>query len=184
MLKLISLIIKSSLLPASLMVVGKVIGLYVAFNLLDAFPYITNEIGNNFSIHLYFNNPGETLAVNTISNLVMLIIIFIYVTVLFIQYYSKKAAETKPSTIYKMLDADLLDYVIKEGNNYIKIFVGSTFLIICCLTAGANAFNGVAEEWLIWVCAGLLFVTIWGIIRISDIEMNKFYPSEDNKAWK
>jgi len=184
MLKLISLIIRSSIIPASLMVVSKVVGLYTSFIMINSFPYITNEIGGMFSIHLYFSDPGETLIVNSISNIFMLTVLSIFTFVLFIKYFTRKAKEEKPTTLYRFTDADLLKQITDKKNNFIKLFIAAMFLIISNLTVVAGCINGSVLEWLLIPCIILLFLCIWGIIRIADSEINKFYPNEDNKAWK
>jgi len=162
------------------MVVGKVFGLYLAITTLQLYPYITNEIGNSFSIHIYFGDVAETLLANTISNTVMVLLLVLYITILYFQHISNLKASTQ-STLIKSTDANLLSQITDRKNKYIRIFTASMFLVISSVVTIANVLNGISFDWILWPSTVLLFLAIWGIIRLSDIEMNKLYPKDNYK---
>jgi len=179
--KLLKRALKNSLIPAILMVAGKILGIF----LLSAIYGLTFEIGNDlngiFSTQIYFENKDTTLFVNSISDLLMII----FLSVPTIYFIAKTAifqsAVGNPKTIVKITKFNILQWITKDDTTFLLIFIWCAFLWMASAIVVVNVLQDNTYTWVGILSGTLAFMCGFGAIKTFEVETNRVYP--DNKKY-
>jgi hypothetical protein len=174
--KLLKLLLKNSLLPSAAMIVGKLLGLYLAISFFDMDVSLGNEIDGLFSVQIYIQNTSDTVLANTISNSFMLSFLLIGYLYYITRYILYKRSTENPKTIVKLTKFNLVKWVTDKNTVFIKILPWGVFLIAGCAIVITSTINKGTSEWLGLLAFFIVIGTIWSLIRTFEIETAKIYP--------
>jgi hypothetical protein len=179
--KLLKRALKNSMLPAILMIAGKLLGIVFVSVVYGLTFEIGNDLQGIFSTQIYFSDPAITLFVNSVSDLSMLLFIaiptiyFISKTVVF------QSTVDNPKTIVKVTQFNLLKWITKDDTTFLKIFIWCAFLLIVSSITIVNSIQDNTYTWIGILSGALTFVCSLGAIKSFEIESNRVYP--DNRRY-
>lgn len=177
--KLIIAILKNSILPASLMIAGKVLGLFIAVRLYNFDLYLANDIKQIFTIQVFFTDPVQTIIANSFSNMVMLMLLAAGTFYFLFKHMVQMTATRDPRTIVKLVKYNMLNWATDHNNNFIKALIWCIFLWAACLVTIANAIAGVAADYVTITAIVLLVLSAWRIIKTFELETVRIYRDEN-----
>lgn len=180
MTKLIRAIIKYSLWPASLMILGKIAGLVIAVTFYKLTIFSTNEVDGLFSYQLLFISESETQLANSISNITMLSLLLLGYFYFTIKYFLSSSIANNPKTIVKLVRMNLIGLITGNNYSFLKSFLWSAYMISACLISLIASLNGNSYSWIGLVSFIIILGCVWGLIKSFEIESSKIYP-ENNK---
>jgi hypothetical protein len=179
--KLLNKALKSAILPASLLVSGKFISVFLLISYLGYDFFVTNEKTNLFSIQLYLSDASATLFVNSYSNLITLLLIAIPTLFMIVQITLLKNAQTNPRVVVKLTRLNILKWVTGSDNSLVKVLSWTIFLWIISGIVISASINSQTYGW-IGILAGVLsLLCSWGLLRTFELETDKIYPEEDKR---
>lgn len=179
--KLLRQAIKSAILPASLLVTGKFLSVFILISYLGYDFFVDNQKSSLFTIQLYISDPTATLFINSISNLTSLLLIAIPTIYMLVQMTLLRNAQSDPRVVVKLTKLNILKWVTGQNNSLIKMVVWTIFL---WLISGVVISSSISMETYGWIgiLAGVLtLVSTWGLLRTFEIETDKIYPEEGSR---
>jgi hypothetical protein len=177
--KLIIAILKNSILPASLMIVGKVVGLFLTVRLFDFQMYLSNDIKQIFSIQVFFTDSNQTLIANSLSNGFMLILLAIGTFYLLIRHSIEVAATNDPRTIVKLVKYNILNWATSKNNTFLKALIWTLFLWAACLITMVSSISGTTTNYIALPAIVLMIVSAWRIIKTFELETDRIYHDDN-----
>ncbi len=174
--KLLKSFLQNVILPAALLVVSKVAGLYLAITLYQLDFFLDTRPGGIYSLQIYFTNNQDTLIANSFSNLVMFFSIALTTIYFLIKYRFSLLVTYDPKSMVKFNNLNLLPWINKKGNTFLRVFVWSLFLWVACITIITDE---IARNNFSWISLSTFIVTIvssWVLIRTFEIEGEIIYP--------
>lgn len=175
--------IKLSILPAVLMIAGKFIGvisLIIAYNFQFE---VGNELNGIFSTQIFLADQTQTLFVNSISDMAMLVVLGIPTLYMIIRTTILQSATENPRTIAKVVKFNMLKWVTSNNSTFLQIFVWTTFLLIASIITISNSIQGDSYTW-VGVAGGVLTLfSLWGLIKTFEIETDKVYPNSSKHSY-
>lgn len=173
--------LKNSLMPAILMIAGKLLGII----LLSAIYGYTFEIGNDingiFSTQIIFSDKIVTTFINSLSDLIMLIFISVPTLYFVIKTSIFQNVLSNPKTIAKVTRLNILKWITKDDTTFLRIFIWCAFLLITSAIVIANTIQGNTYTW-VGILAGVISLTsVLGALKTFEVETNKVYP--DNRKY-
>lgn len=176
MYKILLDLIKKSIWPASLMVFGKALGLYLAIRIFDLDLYISNDVTSKQSVQFFFADSNDTLLANSFSNAVMFGAVLLGTLYLIIHFYYVQLAEKEPSTVVKLVKINLLSLITEKKHNLIQLVTWLAFLFVAGITVLRDTIITINYQWLGAVIGSLLLVILIIGIKLIEKELNKIYP--------
>lgn len=174
--KLIKRALKNSIIPAILMIAGKVIGIFIISAVFGLTFEIGNDLNGSFSTQIYFYDEDTTLFVNSYSDLCM----FLFLAVPTIYFILKTAifqsAMDNPKTIVKITKFNVLEWVTKNDTTFLKIFIWVAFLWIASAVVVINTLQDNTYSWIGILAGSISFLCGLGAIKTFEIETDKVYP--------
>ena len=161
-------LIESSIFPAALLVVGKVIGLYLVIR-LNGLEWQVNFVNNTiFSVFpVVFGK--DLLIVSSYSDLIMLILVlsgFVFMVVRALYFHN---THIDPRTVVKLANLNFMGLI--KGS--FKIYTGaSIWFIFSFLAEILTIVNMVMGKTYMWVAIfGAVVIIILTVVLIRDIEV-------------
>jgi hypothetical protein len=174
--KLIKRALKNSIIPAILMIAGKVFGIFFVSAIYTLSFEIGNDLNGFFSTQIYFEDSSTTLFVNSFSDLSMVIflalptIYFIAKTAIF------QTTIDNPKTIVKVARFNILQWITRDDTTFLKIFIWNAFLWVGCSIAVVNALQNSTYSWVGILAGVLAFICGYGALKTFELETDKVYP--------
>lgn len=175
--KLLKKVLKSAILPGSLMIVAKLVGVYGA-TLLYSFPlYIAQDTGYLFSIQLHLADSAQAYITNSFANAVLLTLMNTFTLLVFLRHYLYLKADGNPRTVVKLTKVNMLKWVTDKKSGFISVFIWTFFLFSTNASIIGDTFNQTSASWLgaLAFLSTLLFM--WGLIRTFELETATIYPN-------
>lgn len=180
---LLKRVLKISILPAALIIVAKVIGLYIAIKYFHLEVFIDNNPENMFSIQLFFMDSTSTLLANSVSNFAVLVTLAAVNTYLIFKYRLAIVYNNNPKTIVKLTKLNLISWVNKKDNDFMKVFVWTVFLWMVCFIIMSDVFAQGTYQWIGIFAFVVCTISTWVLIRTFEIESQIIYPDQPNKLY-
>jgi hypothetical protein len=177
--KLLKRALKISLTPAILMIAGKFLGIMIPSIIYDLEFFVENEIQGIFSIQILFSNPDITLFINSISNIVMLIVLALPTMYFIIKTSIYQSSLQNPRTVVKMTKLNILKWITKKDTTFLQIFIWCTFLIISSAIVIIQSLQNVSYQWTGVVAGVISLFCLWGTVKTFELETDKIYPREN-----
>jgi hypothetical protein len=165
------------------MIAGKFVGvmaIIIAYNLQFE---IGNEISGIFSTQIFLANQSNTLFVNSISDLLMLLVLALPTLYMIIHTTILQKTKTNPRTIAKVVKFNMLKWVTSSNSTFLQIFIWTTFLLISSIIAVSNSISGESFLWIGIIGGVLSLLCIWGLIKTFEIETDKVYPNNNKHSY-
>ena len=178
--KLLSKLLQIVIFPAALIVVSKLIGLYFVITYFNLEYFLDTKPEEIYSLQIYFANQTETVLANSVSNLFMLVAIATFTIYFLLKYRLSLLASYNPRTLVKLNNVNLLSWVNKKGNTFLKVFVWLTFLWLTSIITIADSLNNNTFIWIATLAFLVAITSTWVLIRTFEIEGEIIYPH--NKA--
>lgn len=175
--------LKTSILPAILMIAGKFLGLFVLIASYGIQFNVGNEISGIFSTQIYIPDSSTTLFLNSISDLLMVLVLSIPTIYLIIQTTLLQSVRDNPRTIVKVVKFNMLKWVTSSTSTFLKVFIWTTFTVIASIVTITNTLSGDSYLWVGIVSGVLSLLCIWGLIKTFEIETEKIYPSNSKHSY-
>lgn len=179
--KLIRRALNNSILPAILMIAGKVLGIFAISAIYSLSFEIGNDLNSAFSTQIYFNDRDTTLFVNSYSDLCMLLFIALPTIYFILKTAIFQSAIDNPKTIVKITRFNILQWITKNDTTFLKIFIWTAFLWITSAVIVINSLQDNTYSWIGILAGAVAFLCGLGAIKTFEIETNKVYP--DNRKY-
>ncbi len=127
MTKLLAKIVKYSLLPFSLMIVAKLIGVLAGAFYVGTIVEIGNDISNRYMMQLYVIGVEEMKLINRTSNLSM--IIALAAGIILIIAYHKFVAEPKKKVKCKLRKKTAAEWIAEGNDGFLQLLVWLTYFL-------------------------------------------------------
>jgi hypothetical protein len=181
--KLLIRMLKISVLPAATMIVAKVVGLVVAVTVYDIELFISNDVGGPFSVQILVGSSADTLLVNSVSNLILLITMTVINAYLFGKYILYVKTKDNPRTIVKLTKFNLLKWVTAKDSVFLRIFIWILFLLATCAVIITSTLRGETYQGIGLAAFLIAIFFMWGLIRSFEVEIAKIYPKGKNALY-
>jgi hypothetical protein len=160
-------LIDAALIPAAVMILGKVFGLWFANIAFSLNWGITTDPNNFFSVKIVYETIAEQIIATSYSNLVMYLSVFIGFSIILMRAVYFHSSHISPSMISKLATNNLLGLISDSFGIYHKASVWLIMLWISFIALIVNVILGRAFVWtgiVSFLCS--LFTTI---ILIRDL---------------
>ena len=176
-------IIDYAVLPALLMVFGKIFGVFLVSQVLGIKISI-NEYADSFLSISPLVSENELMAITSYSDLIMYAFVAGIFSIVLIQAVFLHNTHTKPTLVVKLADANMLKLIQNSYDIYHSAFIHLLFLWIVTAVILVNGFLGKTYIWitLITMVASIIFTTILLQDIYKEIENIKSKPGSYN--WK
>ncbi len=174
--KLLKKFLQIVIFPAALLVVSKLLGLYFAITYFNLDFFLDTEPEEIYSLQIYFTNQGDTLLANSVSNLMMFCAIAAVSIYFLIKYRLSLLASYNPRTLVKLNNINLLSWVHKKGNTFLRVFVWIMFLWVASITIIADTLAQNSFPFISILTFIVSIISTWVLIRTFEIEGEIIYP--------
>lgn len=176
--KLTRVILKSTLFPASLMIVSKIVGLVLVSTIFGLNIYIENNANQLFSVNLYLLNQDKTILANSFSNILMLTTMAIGFAIYYFRYKAYQNTISNPRTIIKLLKLNILGWVTTNNGGIISSVVWGVFLWITCILIIINSTQMYSYNWIGYISSIILISSFWLVIQLIETEIKHAFPED------
>lgn len=173
--------LKSAILPSSLLIAGKFLSVFIIIAILSSGFSVTNNIQSIFSIQVLVNNTYDAVLINSISNLVCLILIALPTFYMLIRSTLLKDAQKNPRVVVKLTKLNILKWVTGHESSLIKITIWIAFLWIITGITIASTVNLETYPWIGVLSGVLSLIAALGILKTFEKETDRIYPEESNR---
>lgn len=179
--KLLKRALRDSLVPAILMIAGKALGIFIVSGKYGFPLEIGNDINGIFSTQIYFEDSQITYFVNSISDLMMLIVIAVPTIYQILKTALFQSSLNNPKTIVKLAKFNILQWITRNDTTFLRIFIWCVFLWLCTGIIIKNALEGDTYTWVAILSGILSLLSGFGALKIFEIEISRVYP--DSKKY-
>jgi hypothetical protein len=148
-------LIDASLIPAAVMICGKVLGLWLVNSIFKLNWGIITDANNFFSVKISYENQASQILASTYSNLTMYLSIFLGFMFILTKALYFHSSHISPSTIAKLATNNLLNLISNSFEIYYKASVWLIILWFSLLAVIINVFIGNSYLWsgvLCFIC--------------------------------
>jgi len=156
-------LIDSALLPAALMICGKVAGLYLVNKIFNLTWGIITDPNNFFSVRIVYSSVEDQITATSYSNLIMVLFLLIGFSLILIRALVLHSSHVSPRVIAQLATNNLMHLVKDSFEIYHE---ASVWLILLWLSLAALLINillGRAYPWtgiLCFTCVLLATITL------------------------
>lgn len=175
--KLLKKVLKSAILPGSLMIVAKLMGIYIA-TLVYSFPlFISQSTGSLFTVQLHLGDSAQVYMANSFSNAMLLTLMNAFTLLIFLRHYLYLKAEGNPRTIIKLTKINMLKWVTDKKSGFIRVFTWTFFLLATNALIISDTLSQASLGWIgaLALLSSLIFM--WGLLKTFELETATIYPS-------
>lgn len=176
--KLIIAILKAALLPAAIMIVGKLFGLIIGNSLFGLNMYIGNDNQGLFSVQLFFTNAQETILANSFSNIFMIVATGIGFLSYLMRFRLYQSSLSNPRTLVKLVRLNLIGWITSNKGGIVETTIWATFLWLSTIVVLAQSINGSSMQWTGVIALVVLILSFWSMVNIFEQEIQKALPKE------
>ncbi len=168
--------LKYSILPAATMIVTKLLGIYFTARYFGYAPEIGFDKQGPFSIQLFFDNNEMTTKVNSYSDLLMFVSLFIIIIYINFRLRLLDSAQHNPKTIVKLTKLNLLKWVTDKSNNFLRMLIWNIYSLIGSLIVIVNFLADETYKWIGYLAIIACGCTIYITFKFFEEQLNKLYP--------
>ncbi len=175
-------IVDASILPASLMILSKAIGIFVLTKILDIPISLTQYSDNLFSIGGQSLSLTDVKFITSYSDLIMYTVLAIIFSLNIFRAIYLHNSHIKPTLVTKLADNNLLNLIKDSYEIYHSATAWLGFTVLANAVILVNVINGVTYLWV-----GILTVIISALLTVlllqdvhKEIENIKKHPGQYN----
>lgn len=163
------------------MIAGKTLGIFL-ISAKYGYPLeIGNDINGFFSTQIYFDDAQITYFVNSISDLLMLLVIAVPTIYQILKTLLFQSTLQNPKTIVKVTKFNALKWITKDDTTFLQIFIWCVFLWLCSGLIIKNAIEGDTYQWIAYISGVVSLLCGLGALKSFEIQVSKVYP--DSKKY-
>ncbi|MBN2015552.1 hypothetical protein JW766_01855 [Candidatus Dojkabacteria bacterium] len=145
-------LIDSALLPAAVMIVGKVVGLIITNIIFNLDWGIATDPNNFFSVRIVYPTVADQITATSYSNLIMYLFVFTGFLFVLVQALYFHSSHITPHMIAKLATNNLLNLISDSFEIYYKASVWLVILWISFFALFINVLMERAYDWIGAVC--------------------------------
>lgn len=177
--KLLLKILESSLFPASMFIVSKVIGLLLANYFFNLNWSINQSFSNNniFTIRFEYDSISSIITSNTFSNAIMFFSIFMFVVFKTYQAYKLHLTHIDPSILNKLVNFNLFKIIKNSFDLYNESIPWFIFLWLVNVVIIINSIIGIS----LWECTIIFIILSTIVTSIFLLDLNLELKKSNNE---
>jgi len=140
-------LIDTALIPAAIMILGKVAGLCFANTIFNLNWGILTDPNNFFSVHIEYATLAEQITATSYSNLIMYLFVFAGFLFILVRALYFNSSHISPSLVSKLATNNLLNLITDSFEIYRKASVWLVMLWIALLALLINVLLGKSYPW-------------------------------------
>lgn len=175
-------LIEYSLMPAALLIIGKIAGIFVSIRLFDI-PLTTKEYANQLFSPVVVSNPLHLLQVTSFSDLTMFVVIATYFSIALIRAIYLHNTHVKPPLVAKLVKYNLLSLVQNSYELYHNAFVSLIFTWIATILIVVNVLNSQTYGWIAISSSLVTFALTLGLFYDVYREIEQIRKSPGKYEW-
>lgn len=159
------------------MIAGKALGIFLVSAIYGLSFEIGNDINGFFSTQIYFEEEEVTLFVNSISDLLMLLLLTVPTVYLVSKTVIFQSAVDNPKTVVKIAQFNILKWITRDDTTFLKIFIWCAFLWLTSAVTIKNSLEGDTYSWIAILAGITSFLCAFGALKSFEVETDKVYPN-------
>ncbi len=145
-------LIDASLIPAAVMICGKVLGLWFSNTVFNLNWGILTDPNNFFSVRIVYATVEEQITAASYSNLIMFLCVFGGMSIVLARALFFSSSKISPSMVAKLATNNLLNLMKDSFEIYYQASVWLLMLWLSSFAIGINVLLGRSYTWTIVVC--------------------------------
>lgn len=178
---LISLI-EYSLIPAALLIIGKLAGIFVAIRLYNV-PLNTKEYANQLFAPVGVSNFSDLALITSFSDIIMYVSVATYFSLILVRAIYFHDSHAKPTLVAKLATHNLLKLIQTSYQIYHQAFISIVFVLIANALIILNVIQNTSYVWIAIVSGiftlGLIFGLLFDVYR----EVKEIQRSPGKYEW-
>jgi len=158
-------LIDTAIIPAAIMILGKVAGLCFANTVFNLNWGITSDPNNFFSVNIQYATLAEQITATSYSNLIMYLFVFIGFLVILLRALYFNSSHISPSLVAKLATNNLLNLITDSFEIYKKASVWLVILWLALFALLINVIIGKAYPWTGILCIMCTFITTTVLLK-------------------
>lgn len=160
-------LIDAAIIPAAVMICGKVAGLWLSNVIFDLNWNIVTDANDFFSVRLEYDTLDQQITATSYSNLLMFVFVFVGFLVVLAKALFFHSSHITPSMIAKLATNNLLNLI---GDSFEIYYKASVWLIMLWLSLFAVVINVLLEKSYTWTGLLVVFCTTFAtVILLRDV---------------
>ena len=173
--KLLIKILKSSILPASLMVIAKLAGIVIAVVVFNEPLTLSHEV-DFFTVRLLFGETANTFLINTVASIILILSMNIGAMIVFIKQNLYLKTHGSPRTVLKLSKLNLLKWITKDDGGFVSAFMWTLFLLATnAIVIGDSLLGNTTGALGVFAFLSTL-IFVWGLVKTFESETATIYP--------
>jgi hypothetical protein len=169
--KMLIKIVDESIVPSLALVFSKIGGIMIGIIIFDLDFEIVKTINSNvFPYELRFNSFNGLISVNTLSNILMLIVPLIGFYISIYKMNNFQDSRLTPSKIIKIADKDRLSSIEKSEDVYIKAIVWLCYSWLAIILTTISVLKVESHVWT--AVLSVIFGIISTLILVKNLEID------------
>jgi hypothetical protein len=174
--KLLQRLLSAAIFPAALMIVGKVVGMYIANRFFNLGWSITTEHDGIFSVQIIYPSLEAAVTCNSYSNLIMLLFLMFGNAFLIFQGYFLHPSHQNPRVLVKLIHFDFLAWLSDSPQLYPRIAVWLAFLWVATIIVITQSIQGLTYPWVSITGFALTIFATFLVIRDVEEDLKTILP--------
>ena len=170
--KILSKVLKNLVLPASLLVVSRVLGLYLATKIYGLQAILDTHAEGWFSIRVLFLDHDSIILANSFSNIVILIVFTLIGGYFALKYWLSVNLKYDPRTLVKLNNLNLLSWASERNNTFVRVFIWLIFMWIITILIINDMLQLQTYDWIGIIAFVISVILTWTILRCFEKELD------------
>lgn len=158
-------LIDAALIPAAVMICGKVLGLWFANTVFSLDWTISTDANNFFSVKVEYATLAQQIVATSYSNLIMFIVVFIGFIIVLIRALFLHTSHISPKMLAKLATNNLLHLIGDSFEVYHRASVWLVIMWLAFLATIVNVIIGTAYTWVGLVTLMCTFISTIVLLR-------------------
>jgi len=178
---LISLI-EYSLIPAALLIIGKLVGIFVAIKLYNI-PLTTKEYANQLFSTVGVATYSDLVHITSFSDIIMYLSVATYFSIILFRAIYFHDSHVKPSLVAKLATHNLLKLIQTSYQIYHKAFISIVFVLIANALIILNVFQNTTHVWIALISGIFTISLMLGLLYDVYREVNRIQNKPGKYDW-
>jgi hypothetical protein len=161
-------LIDSALLPAALMICGKVVGLWVANSLFDLDWTLNTDTPHFAALQLDYFSTQDALIATSYSNAIMFLFVAIGFSFLLYQALFLHSSHISPFMLSKLAERNLMHLIKDTFHVYFETGIWAVFIWICVLIIFIHSVIGTMFIWIFFITFAI--ASVLSVLLLRDVQ--------------
>ncbi len=180
--KIILKTIGYSIIPAALIVTVKFLSIFALISIKGIDFSLHSTLSGLFSVEILFKTEQDAIFVNSISNLIVFLVIGLNTLYLIFKKSIFKSALESPRTIVKLTKLNLLGWISKDKTDFFKIIIWTLFTWIITGLIISQSLSMINYMWIGILSGTVSLLSAILLLNVYENEANRIYP-DNNKLY-